>query len=347
MSGVPVVQETKMKLDEERSMKVLLADKAEQSVLDAFNELGYEAVYQPDLSTEDLADALAEHTPTAMIVRSTKVPAAVLEGAPDSLKLIVRAGAGYDNIDCDAASAKGIGVANCPGKNAIAVAELAWGLIIAADRVIPNQTADLKNGAWAKKSYAKHGLGLYGRTLGVLGTGHIAREVIKRAHGFGMPVIAWSHAPDDAKATAYGFTFVDSPLDIAKQADVVSVHVAQVPETKGMIDDAFIGAMKPGSTLINTARGGIVQTAAVKKALEAGSIRFGTDVYENQPTPKDAACGDDIQSLASLPGFVGSHHCGASTNQAQEATGAEAVRVVRVFSESGAVENCVNGVLTA
>lgn len=328
-------------------MKVLLADKAEQSVLDALSGLGYESVYEPDLSTEELSDALSEHTPDAMIVRSTKVPADVLKASPESLKLIVRAGAGYDNIDCDAASAKGIGVANCPGKNAIAVAELAWGLIISADRMLPSQTADLKSGTWAKKAYAKHGLGLYGRTLGVLGTGHIAREVIRRAHGFGMRVIAWSHAPDQARADEYGFTFVDSPMDVAKQADVVSVHVAQVPETKGMINDEFIGAMKPGATLINTARGGIVETAAVKKALEAGQIRFGSDVYENQPTPKDASCGDDIQSLANLPGFVGSHHCGASTNQAQEATGAEAVRVVKVFSETGNVENCVNGVVPA
>jgi len=188
-------------------MKVLIADKFEQSGIDALAAMGCEAVSNPELSPETLPAAVAKLDPDVLIVRSTKVPEAVFEAAK-SLSLVIRAGAGYDTIDIEAASKRAISVANCPGKNSVAVAELAWGLIIGLDRKIPQQTADLRNGAWDKKGYAK-AEGLKGRTLGVIGTGQIGQEVIKRAHAFGMPVVAWSRSLTDDRAAELGVTRAD------------------------------------------------------------------------------------------------------------------------------------------
>jgi len=322
-------------------MKVLIADKFQASGIDALEQLKYTVVSEPDASPDTLTDLVSNHDPDVLIVRSTKVPGKVFDAAK-KLSLVVRAGAGYDNIDVEAASRNGISVANCPGKNAIAVAELAWGLILAADRDLPNQTADLKAGAWNKKTYAKKARGLFGATLGVIGIGHIGEEVIKRAHSFGMPVVAWSRSLDDRKAKALGVQRAASPADVAKQADVVSVHVAQTPDTAGMIDADFIASMKPGATLVNTARGGVVDQAAVADAVKAGTIRYAADVYHNQPAPTDAECGDHIKNLANLDGFVGTHHCGASTEQAQEATAAEAVRIIETYDKTGAILHIVN-----
>lgn len=322
-------------------LKVLIADKFQQSGIDALGTHGYTVVSEPDASPSTLPDLVVQHDPDVLIVRSTKVPAPVFEAAK-KLSLVVRAGAGYDNIDVEAASANGISVANCPGKNAIAVAELAWGLILAADRDIATQGADLKAGRWNKKGHAKSGLGVYGRTLGVIGIGHIGEEVIRRAHGFGTPVIAWSRSLDDTKAKQLGVVRGASPFDVAEQADIVSVHVAQTPETTNLINADVIAAMKPGATLVNTARGGVVDQAAAAAAVEAGKIRYATDVYQNQPTPSDTETTPEMKAMASLPGFVGTHHNGASTHQAQEATAAEAVRIIRTYDATGTIPHIVN-----
>lgn len=322
-------------------LKVLIADKFQQSGIDALSAYGYSVISEPDASPATLPDIVTKHDPDVLIVRSTKVPAPVFEAAK-KLSLVVRAGAGYDNIDVDAASASGISVANCPGKNAIAVAELAWGLILAADRDIAAQQAELKAGTWNKKAHAKTGLGIYGRTLGVIGIGHIGEEVIARAHGFGTPVLAWSRSLTDAKAKQLGVARAESPLQVAQQADIVSVHVAQTPETTNLISADVIAAMKHGATLVNTARGGVVDQAAAAAAVEAGKIRYAADVYENQPTPTDTEATPEMTAMANLPGFVGTHHNGASTEQAQEATAAEAVRIIRTYDTTGAIPHIVN-----
>ena len=323
-------------------MKVLIADKFQQSGIDALESMGCKVVSLPDINADQVAGAVAEHDPDVLVVRSTKVFADVFKKA-NKLALVVRAGAGYDNIDTDAASASGISVANCPGKNAIAVAELAWGLILAADRCIADQTADLRAGKWNKKGYAKKGLGLYGRTLGVIGTGNIGREVIKRAHAFGMPVVAWSRSLDNATAKQLGVTRADSPIDVAKQADVVSLHVAATADTNNMVDAEFLAAMRPGSTLVNTARGGVVDQAALLKAMQEKGIRAAVDVYQNQPSPTDNASDIDLAKAdASKVSFVGTHHCGASTEQAQEAIAEETVRIIRVYRDTGDIPNVVN-----
>ncbi|MCA9294345.1 MAG: hypothetical protein KDA20_11090 [Phycisphaerales bacterium] len=319
-------------------MHVLIADKFEQSGIDALQHLGCKVTNEPSADVDTLVDFVKRHDPDVLIVRSTKVKAPVFEAA-NKLSLVVRAGAGVDNIDVDAASASGISVANCPGKNAIAVAELAWGLILAADRLIPEQTADLRAGAWAKKHYAKQARGLFGRTLGVVGIGNIGKEIIKRAHAFGMPVVAWSRSLTDADAKAMGAIRVANVLDVARMADVVSINVAATPETKSLVSKDFLDAMKAGATLINTARGSVVDEDALAEAIKTKHIRAGLDVWANQPTPDDKT--SDLP-LVKLEGVVGTHHCGASTDQAQQAIADEAVRIIRAYKDTGEIPNVVN-----
>src|SRR5437867_9146957 len=170
-------------------MKVLVADKFEKSGLDGLKAAGCDVVYQPDLKEETLAAAIRESGADILVVRSTAVTAPMLEAG--SLSLVVRAGAGYNTIDVATASKRGIYVSNCPGKNAVAVAELAFALMLALDRRVPDNVADLRSGVWNKKEYSK-ARGLFGRTLGLLGYGSIGQEMARRAHAFGMPIVVWS-----------------------------------------------------------------------------------------------------------------------------------------------------------
>lgn len=318
-------------------MRVLIADKFDPSGIEALEASGCQVTSTPDLTADDLPGAIAEIDPAVLIVRSTKVHAAAFESAR-SLGLIVRAGAGYDTIDVDAASALGIYVANCPGKNSLAVAELAWGLILCCDRRIPQQTAELREGRWSKKEYSK-ARGLYGRTLGLIGTGQIAMAVAERGRAFGMPIIAWSRSLDDAKAKTLGIARCDSPADVAASADVVSVSIAATPETKQLCGRRFFEAIRPGAYFINTSRGSIVDEAALLAALDEKSIRAGLDVYDDEP----AATANAFDSkIARHPNVVGTHHIGASTDQAQQAIADEAVRIVATYQATGEVPNVVN-----
>ena len=321
-------------------MKVLIADKFEAVGRSALEALGLEVDLQPGLGGVELPAAVAAAGPDVLIVRSTQVAAPVFTAAP-SLKLVVRAGAGYDTIDVAAASAEGVYVANCPGKNAIAVAELAWGLILAADRRIPDQTADLRAGRWNKKEYGA-ARGLFGRTLGVLGLGPIGLAVIERARGFGMPVVAWSRSLTEDRAHELGVERADSPRDLAARADVVSVHVAATAETRRLVDRAFIEAMRPGAILVNTARGSVVDDEALRWGVAERGIRAGLDVFDGEPK---AGVAEFQPPVAQLPGVVGTHHVGASTDQAQNAIALEAVRIISHFQATGAVLNCVNRAL--
>ena len=318
-------------------MRVLVADKFEQSGLDGLAATGCEVDFQPSLADQALVDAVAATDPDVLVVRSTKVPEAVL--AAGSLKLVVRAGAGYNTIDVAAASRLGIYVSNCPGKNSVAVAELAMGLICALDRRIPDQVAALRDGRWDKGSFSKGAPGLYGRTLGLLGYGQIASALAARAKGFGMTVVAWSRSLTPESAEAAGIDYAATPLDVAAVADVVSVHVALKPDTTGLVGAEFLAAMKPGATLVNTSRGEVVDEKALAAAVTAKGLRVGLDVYAGEPA---GSSGDFAPAIVSLPGVYGTHHVGASTDQAQEAIAAEAVRIVREFLTTGKVPNVVN-----
>lgn len=317
-------------------MKVLIADKFEQSGQQGLKEIGCEVLFQPDLKDAALAAAVREQEPDVLVVRSTKVAADVIEAG--SLKLIVRAGAGYNTIDVDAASRHGVYVSNCPGKNSVAVAELAFALILALDRRIADNVIELRAGKWNKKEFSK-AKGLLGRTLGLVGTGQIGREMIRRAQSFGMPVVAWSRSLTPEKAEALGIEHRATPEDVARSADIVSVHVALKPDTRSMIGARFFSRMRDGAFFINTSRGEIVDQNALVEAMKTRNIRVGLDVYADEPT---SATADFTDAIKDEPNLYGTHHIGASTDQAQEAIASETVRIIREFKETGKVPNVVN-----
>ncbi len=323
-------------------MKVLVADKFEKSGLDALTAMGCEVSYQPDAADQALADAVRTSGAAVLVVRSTKVPEAVLDAG--SLSLIVRAGAGVNTIDVAGASARGIYVSNCPGKNSVAVAELALGLMLALDRRIPDNVAELRAGTWNKKEFSK-ARGLHGRTLGLLGFGNIGQEVAVRARAFGMPVVAWSRRfaadPDDAArvAAALDITVAKTPVEVVQAADVLSVHIALAKDTRGFVDAALLSHLKPGAYFVNTARAEVVDQPALVAAIKDKGLRAGLDVFAGEPTGANGPFTDDI---VQLPGVYGTHHIGASTDQSQEAIAGETVRIVRTYKDTGRVPNVVN-----
>ncbi len=317
-------------------MKVLIADKFEQSGVDGLQALGCEISFQPDLKDDALVEAIRQTAPDVLVVRGTKVTEPMLEAGP--VKLVVRAGAGYNTIDVAAASKRGIYVSNCPGKNSIAVAELAFALILALDRRIADNVIALRKGEWNKKEFSK-ARGLYGRTLGLIGVGKIGQEMIPRARAFGMPVVAWSRSLTRERAAELGVELMESPKAVAAAADVVSVHLALKPETRNLINAELFDAMRRGAYFINTARGEVVDQQALVAAIRNRGIRAGVDVYALEPTSATAEFQDQIAKEA---GLYGTHHIGASTDQAQEAIAAETVRIVAEFKQTGKVPNVVN-----
>jgi D-3-phosphoglycerate dehydrogenase len=317
-------------------MKVLIADKFEQSGQDGLRAAGCEVLFQPDLKDDALVAAISEQRPDALVVRSTKVSEAALRAGP--LKLVVRAGAGYNTIDVAAASRLGIYVSNCPGKNSVAVAELAFGLILALDRRIADNVIQLRAGQWNKKEFSQ-ARGLYGRTLGLIGLGRIGQEVAARARAFGMPVIAWSRSLTPEKAAALGLEAKPDILEVARNADVVSVHVALNDATRGLLNAGFFNAMREGAYFINTARGEVVDQDALAEALQTRNLRAGLDVFANEPS---GGAGEFSAPILQAANLYGTHHIGASTDQAQEAIAAETVRIVQTFKETGRVPNVVN-----
>jgi D-3-phosphoglycerate dehydrogenase len=317
-------------------MKVLIADKFEQSGREGLEALGCEVVSQPDLKDEALVEAIAREQPDVLVVRGTKVTEPMLDAGP--VKLVVRAGAGYNTIDVAAASKRGIYVSNCPGKNSIAVAELAFALILSLDRRVADNVIALRRGEWNKKEFSK-ARGLFGRTLGLIGVGKIGQEMIPRAHAFGMPVVAWSRSLTRERAADLGVRYVSSPQDVAICSDIVSVHLALKPETRNIVDATILNAMRPGAYFINTARGEVVDQNALAAAIKSRGLRVGLDVYANEPT---SATGEFSDPIVQEQHLYGTHHIGASTDQAQEAIAAETVRIVREFKEKGQVPNVVN-----
>jgi D-3-phosphoglycerate dehydrogenase len=325
------------KQDSPAGLSILVAEKFEQIGLDGLEQLGCQVEFNPDLTADQLAPAIAKLDPEVLIVRGRKVPGSALE-AGTRLSLVIRAGAGYDTIDVPAASARGIYVANCPGKNAIAVAELVWGLILSCDRRIPDQVADLRSGTWLKKEYVK-AAGLYGRTLGIVGLGQIGTEIARRGRAFGMQVVAWSRSLTEEKADELGVGYIGNLINLAKMSDVISVNVAANNETKHLINDQFCTAMKHGCYFINTSRGSVVDQKALLKAVRDKRVRCGLDVFADEPTTPEGKFTDEIVKEQHV---YGTHHVGASTDQAQNAIAQEVVRIVNHYITHGHVINCVN-----
>ena len=319
-------------------MKILIADKFEDEGLLQLKEVADEVVCEPTLEGDALAQRVSAFKPNVLIVRSTKVQAPTLD-AGQHLKVIIRAGSGYNTIDIGGAKERGIKVANCPGMNAVAVAELVMGHMIAIDRRLGDNLADLRAHKWNKKLYST-ARGLKGRTLGIVGTGAIGREVAKRALAFDMNVLWYDVLPDIQVAEHPNCRRVPDVDDIFRQADFITLHVPETPQTKHMINAKRLALMKPEAALINTSRAGVIDEPALIAALKAGKIRAAAvDVYTNEPAANDP----EIHSpLCEIPNLYGTHHIGASTEQAQLAVADETVRIVRHFKETGEVLNWVN-----
>jgi D-3-phosphoglycerate dehydrogenase / 2-oxoglutarate reductase len=316
-------------------MRILVADEFSRKHLDALRALGLTVEFRPELKADELPEAAKESN--ILVVRGKEVKASVFEKA-NALSLVIRAGAGVNTIDVNAASARGVYVANCPGQNAIAVAELTWGLILTLDRRIVDSTVTLREKRWNKKEFSK-ARGLYGRTLGLVGVGSIGTAVGQRALAFGMRVLACSRTLTDQRAEELGFERVNGPLEAARASDVFTLHVPASAQTKGLISRQVLAALPDKAIFINTSRADVVDQAALLEEAKSGRIRVGVDVYADEPKGGEASF---ETPLAQLPNFVGTHHIGASTDQAQDAIAEEAVRIVDLFLNRGEVPNCVN-----
>ncbi len=315
--------------------RLLIADKFPDSKVALAQSMGIEVTYVPDASSETLRTLLdGKH---ALFVRSTEVTARSLEKAT-ALMLIVRVGSGYNNIDVDEASKRGIYVANCPGKNAIAVAELTMALLLAADRQIPQASQALRLGRWEKKRFSK-AEGLKGKIFGIAGWGQIGQAVAKRAAAFEMEIIAWSRSLTPRAAAKAGIGYCASVEELCQRADIISVHLPQTSETKGMFNERLFQQMKKGSLFLNTSRGSLHDQEALLCAMNERDLRVGLDVFAEEPEAGDA---EYNHPLLQHERFVGTPHIGASTEQAQRSVANAALHILSTFLQEGVVIDCVN-----
>jgi len=312
-------------------MKVLIADKFPENHIQTLRDSGFEIIYEPKAGENDLPNLVKDAE--FIVVRSTIVNAATIN-AGSNLKIVIRAGSGYNNIDVAAASAKGVSVSNTPGKNSIAVAELAMGLMISLDRKIPDNVKDFNGGVWNKAKYSKSE-GIFGKTLGIIGVGNIGKEIAKRARAFGMKVIGY----DVFKTEGIGIEYIDDVEKLISISDVITLHVPANAQTKGMFNEKLFGLMKKGAILLNTSRSEVIDEDALIKAVKEKGISAGVDVFKGEPEGKDGAVTSKLQNI---DGIYVTHHIGASTEQAQDAVAEETVKIIVEYKNSGKVLNCVN-----
>ena len=319
-------------------MRILVADKLPSYVADSLRNAGHECHLDPDLTAAALPGAVAGVD--VLVVRSTKVTADTVR-ASDSLRLVVRAGSGTDTIDCEEATRRGVLVANVPGANALAVAELTMGLLLAVDRAIPDGTAALRAGRWDKKRFSAVGRGLHGRRLGIVGLGGIGLAVAERAAAFGMVLVAQEKGSRSADASrrieALGIRLVPDLLTLAAEVDVLTLHVPLTAGTERLVGADVLDALQPG-ILLNTSRAEVVDDEALLARLDEGLLSAGLDVFPGEPGTGTA---EWHSPLAAHPRVVGTHHIGASTEQAQDAVAAGVVEVVTAFG-NGELLNVVN-----
>ncbi len=304
-------------------MKVLVAAPLHEKAIDVLKNAGFEVVYEEYPDEERLIELAGDVD--AIIVRSKpKVTRRVIEAAP-KLKVIGRAGVGLDNIDLNAAKERGIKVVNSPAASSRSVAELAMALMFNVARKIAFADRKMREGVWAKKQCM--GIELEGKTLGIVGFGRIGYQIAKIAKAMGMNVLLYDPYPNEERAKEVGGTFV-SLEDLLKESDVVTLHVPLVDATYHLINEERLKLMKPTAILINAARGAVVDTNALVKALEEGWIAgAGLDVFEEEPLPKD-------HPLTKLDNVVLTPHIGASTVEAQMRAGVQvAEQIVEILKE--------------
>ena len=302
-------------------MKVLICDPTAQEALDTIAAAGFEVVNRPDITPEELMEVIPEYD--CIVVRSrTKVRGPLIDAAT-SLKAIVRGGVGLDNIDVEYARARGIQVLNTPTASTDAVAELTIGYIFALARHIPQMTASMRAGEWAKKSFKGSEVG--GKTLGLIGAGRIARATARRAKALGMTVIAYDPYVSEAAE-------IDELLplaDLLPRADYISLHVPYTAETHNIIGAAELAQAKDGVYVINCGRGGTLDEDALYDAIQSGKVAGAAlDVYAEEPAKGNR--------LFTLPQVIGSPHVGAGTREASARVGAEVARQVIAALGGGA-----------
>ena len=315
---------------EGEAMKIVLAEKVSPATLAVFAaEPGWE-VLTHDKLPNGLPAAIADAD--ALVVRSAvQVDEALLAHAP-KLRVIGRAGVGVDNIDAEAATRHGIVVMNTPGANAVAVAELTIGLMLALARKVPVANATMHAGKWEKKSL--QGSELRGKTLGILGLGRIGLEVARRARGFGMELIGSDPFVSAAVARENGISLV-SVEELFVKADYLTLHVGLTPQTAGIINEKTLATMKKGARIINCARGELVEETALAAALKSGHVGGAAlDVFTVEP-PKDSP-------FFGLDNVILTPHIAGSTAEAQEAVGVQIAMQVREYLKLGVVQNAVN-----
>jgi D-3-phosphoglycerate dehydrogenase len=321
-------------------MRLLIADKLHPRAIEELRTLPLEVLYDPEVTKESLEAKI--HGVGILVVRSTEVTAEAIDKARQ-LHLIVRAGAEFNTIDVRAASRRGIYVANCPGKNAAAVAELVFGLLLGIDRRIPDAVASLRAGKWERKKFGG-AEGLHGKTIGIAGFGAVGREVASRARCFGLHPVAWSRSLNPAKAQDLGVGHAATLEELAARSQILSLHLPLTDKTRGVVTEKVLHALPPRAILINTARADLIDYGVLASAVATQKLRVGLDVYPDEPKgqkeyPKD------LFATPTEPGtgFVyGTPHIAASTDQAQLAIATETVRVIRSFLLQANVPNVVN-----
>ncbi len=316
-------------------MKILIADKFPEHWMKALKDKKHEITYDPNLDEKTLSDAIKDNK--VLIVRSTKVNAKTIDAGKD-LKLVIRAGAGYNTIDIEHAKNKGVAVCNCPGTNSIAVAELAMAFILSLDRRIYHNVKDLRARKWNKNEYSKAD-GIYGKSIGIIGLGAIGKEVAKRAESFGMKLLGYDpflKDDDFKKLNTKRYTDINQ---LVKDADIITVHLPETPETKGMCNEKFFSNMKKGATFINTSRGSIVVQKDLIKAINEKGLKVGLDVYDPEPDANATEFNDDITQIENI---YGTHHIGASTEQAQDSVAELTVKIIDEFEKTGNFLHKVN-----
>lgn len=312
-------------------VKVLIADKFPELYVQQLKDMELDVIYSPKLGENDLPEAAKDVD--ILVVRSTIVNADTIKNS-NMLNLVIRAGAGVNNINVAACNQKGVYVANCPGMNSVAVAELAMGLMLTLDRRIPDNVADFRNQKWNKGEYSK-AEGLLGKNLALIGVGNIGKEVAKRALAFGMNV----YGKDITRIEGVAIKDFSEMDKILPMCDIISIHLPVTPQTKGLFNKEMFGYVKPGALLINTSRAEIIDEDALLEAIKEKNIRAAMDVFKDEPEQKDGAV---VSPLQKSPNIYVTHHIGASTEQAQNAVAAETVKIIKDYVHSGIIAHWVN-----
>jgi len=315
------------------SPKVLVADAISQRGVDELaRDGGLDVLVQTKLSPAKLIEIIPQFA--ALIVRSeTKVTGEILNAAKE-LRVVGRAGVGVDNVDVETATRRGVLVLNAPGGNTVSTAEHAFSLLLCVARKIPQADASLRGKKWSRKDF--EGVELYNKTLGVIGMGRIGSELSRRAIAFGMRVIAYDPYLSAARARSLQVELVEELDDLLANADFISLHTPLTNETRHLLDTARISKTKPGVRIINCARGGLIDEAALASALQDGHIAAAAlDVFEIEPLPEDSR-------LRAAPNLILTPHLGASTAEAQESVGIEIAQSIRAALLEGTIRNAVN-----